>query len=442
MKKKILAIVLVATAAAVAQTAPASSPAPQGQAQPQGQAAPAQQKKEIKDPAEYNAYVGAVQQQDPQSKISGVEAFLTQYPNSVMKEDALELLMTTYQQAGNSAKMMDTAQKVLQSNPCNLRALALLTFTKRGQAEAGQNAQQNLADAAQNGEKGLQCIQTAQKPAETSDADWQKLKSQTSGIFNGAVGLNALQTKDYTKAQQYLRASVEANPNSLGDVYPLALSFLTANPPNNVDGLFFIARAANLAAGSPAQAQIQTYGQKQYKKYHGSDEGWTDVLATAKTNNVPPQGFTITKYEPPTPAQQCADLLKANDPQKMTFAEWELCLSAGKPEDAAKVWDAIKGKPLQLGQTLVVKTSPTKLEIAASSDDIDAKRADIVVEMAATLPAKLVPKEGGLLDFEGTPVSYEPSPFVMQMNKGTLLTKAAPAPVKKKPPMRRKPPAQ
>ncbi len=442
MKKKFLAIVLVASAAAVAQTAPAPSPAPQGQTQPQGQAAPAQQKKEIKDPAEYNAYVGAVQQQDPAAKISGLEAFLTQYPNSVMKEDALELLMTAYQQTNNAAKMMDTAQKVLQANPCNLRALALLTFTKRGLAEQGQNAQQNLADAAQNGDKGLQCIQTAPKPAETSDADWQKLKTQTAGIFNGAVGMNALQTKDYAKAQQSLRASVEANPNNLSDVYPLALAFLTANPPNDVDGLFFIARAVNLAAGSPAQAQIQTFGQKRYTKYHGSADGWNDVLTTAKSNNVPPQGFTITKYEPPTPAQQCADLLKANDPQKMAFAEWELCLSAGKPEDAAKVWDAIKGKPLQLGQTLVVKTSPTKLEIAASSDDIDAKRTDIVVEMAAALPARLQPKEGALLDFEGTPVSYEPSPFVMQMNKGTLLTKAAPAPVKKKPPVRRKPAAQ
>ena len=440
MKTIILAIALVATAAAVAQTAPAASPAPQ--AQPQGQPAAPPQKKEIKDPAEYNAYVGAVQQQDATAKISGLEAFLTQYPNSVMKEDALELLMTTYQQAGNQAKMMDTAQKVLSANPCNLRALALLTFTKRSQAEAGQNAQQNLADAAQNGEKGLQCTQTAQRPSEMPDADWQKLKAQTSTIFAGAVGLNALQSKDYAKAQQYLRQSVEGNPNNLSDVYPLALAFLTANPPNNVDGLFFIARAANLATGSPAQAQIQSYGQKQYKKYHGSEEGWTDVLATAKTNNVPPQGFTIPKYEPPTPAQQCADLVKTKDPKDMAFAEWELCLSAGKPEDAARVWDVIKGKPLQLGQTLVVKTSPTKLEIAASSDDIDAKRADIVVEMAATLPAKLIPKEGGLLDFEGTPISYEPSPFVMQMNKGTLLTKAAPAPPKKKAPVRRKPAAQ
>ena len=45
----------------------------------------------IKDPAEYNAYVGAVQQTDPAAKISGLEAFLTQYPNSVMKNQALEI---------------------------------------------------------------------------------------------------------------------------------------------------------------------------------------------------------------------------------------------------------------------------------------------------------------------------------------------------------------
>src|SRR5713101_5702677 len=124
MKKILLAIVLAATAAAVAQTTSApSQPAAAPQATtPQAaapQAAP-QQKKEIKDPAEYNAYVGAVQQQDAAAKISGLEAFLTQYPNSVMKEDALELLMGAYQQAGNQAKAIDTAQRVLKADACNL----------------------------------------------------------------------------------------------------------------------------------------------------------------------------------------------------------------------------------------------------------------------------------------------------------------------------------
>src|SRR5271157_4764526 len=185
MKKIVLAMLLVAAVTAVAQTA--STPAqPASQQSPTPSPAPPQ-KKEIKDPAEYNAYVGAVQQTDAPAKVSGLEAFLTQYPNSVMREDALELLMGSYQQAGNSAKTLDTAQKVLQANPCNLRALALLAYTKRAMAEAGgAGAAQNLTEAGQSGDKGLQCLQTAPKPDGTSEDDWKKLKTQTAVIFNGA----------------------------------------------------------------------------------------------------------------------------------------------------------------------------------------------------------------------------------------------------------------
>src|SRR5512135_1337779 len=127
MKKTLLSIVLTF---AVASTVVAQTPAQPAQPSSQAAPAPQPQKKEIKDPAEYNAYVGAVQQQDANAKISGLEAFLTQYPNSVMKEDALELLMGSYQQSGNQTKMMDAAQRLLQANPNNVRALALLAYTK------------------------------------------------------------------------------------------------------------------------------------------------------------------------------------------------------------------------------------------------------------------------------------------------------------------------
>ena len=348
--------------------------------------------------------------------------------------------MGAYQQSNNAAKMTDTAQRVLQTNPNNLRALALLAYTKRAAAEANQNPQQNLAEGAKYAERGLQAMQTAPKPEGMSDADFDKLKKQTSAIFNGVDGIAALQAKDYAKAQQHLRAAVEADPNNLRDVYPLALAYLTATPPDYLNGLFFIARAANLAAGTPAQNQITSYGQKQYAKYHGSDQGWTDLLAQAKANPLPPAGFTIAAAPPPpTPAQQAADLVKTKQPKEMSFAEWELVLSAGKPEDAAAVWNAIKGVPLQM-QGQVISASPTKLQIAASVDDIDQKRADIILEMSGAIPPRLMPKEGSSLDFEGTPVSYEPSPFVMQMNKGALLTKkGAPTPAKK--PVRRRPAA-
>jgi len=436
MKTSLVAIVITFAGIASGQQAtaqPQTQSAAPAQTQP---AAPApQQKKEIKDPAEYNAYVGAVQQKDAAAKISGLEAFLAQYPNSVMKEDALELLMVSYQQTNNQAKMLDAAQRILQANPNNLRALALLAYIKRAQAEAGQDAQNNLTQGAQFADRGLQALQTAPKPDGTSDADFTKMKTQMSAIFNGTSGMAALQAKNYPVAQQRLRAAVEADPNDLRNVYPLALADLTGTPPNPVEGLFFIARAANLAAGSPGQAQIESYGKNQYTKYHGSDQGWTDVMAAAKANPLPAAGFTITQYVPPTPAQQAADLVKTKAPKDMSFAEWELVLSAGAPADADKVWSAIKGVALQM-EGIVIKAAPTELQMAASQDDIDQKRADIVVTMGGTIPAKLMPQEASTLDFEGTPVSYTPSPFVMTMEKGALLTKAPPPtkkPVHKRP---------
>src|SRR6266853_6145564 len=432
MKKIVLAMLLVAAVTAVAQTAPApAQPAPQQNPTP-SPAAP--QKKEIKDPAEYNAYVGAVQQQDAAAKISGLEAFLTQYPNSVMKEDALELLMGAYQSTSNQAKAVDTAQKVLQANPCNLRASALLAYTKQAMAVAGQNSQQNFAQAGQAAEKGLQCLQTAAKPDGTSDADFQKLKAQTTAIFNGAAGLAAFQAKDYAKAEQYLRAAVEADPANLLNVYDLALSYLAPGPgEKDVDGLYFIARAAALAQGA-GRDQIAKFGKSRYVKYHGSEDGWTNLLAQAATTPLPPANFAITQYVPPTPAQQAADLVKTKKVEEMSFAEWQLVLSEGTPEDVEKVWGTLKGKPLQMVAQVISIESTSKLQLAGSQDDIDAKRADIDLTMTAGIPAAKMPKVGTDFQFEGTPESYTPKPFLMTMDKGALLVKAAPKPaVHKKP---------
>ncbi len=453
MKKIVLAMLLVTAVTAFAQTTPApAQPAPSQNPTP---APAASQKKEIKDPAEYNAYVGAVQQTDAAAKVSGLEAFLTQYPNSVMKEDALEILMGAYQQVLsqaktpdqqtlNQTKMLETGQKVLQVNPCNLRALALLAYTKQAMATAGQNAQQNLADAGQNGEKGLQCLQTAARPDGTSDADFQKLKTQTKAIFNGAAGLKAYAAKDYAKAEQFLRAAVEADPANLVDVYDLALAYLAAGPAeDDVNGLFFIARASNLAQGA-GQAQIAKFGKSRYNKYHGTEDGWNELLALTKTTALPPAGFTITKYVPPTPAEQCTDLLKTKKPQEMSFAEWQLCLSEGTPADADTVWSVLKGKPLQMVAHVIsveaVGKAPTKLKLAGSSDDIDAKTADIDLTMSAAIPVKQMPKEDTDFQFEGTPVSYVAKPFMMTMNEGALLVKSLPKPAK--PPVHKKPAAQ
>jgi hypothetical protein len=443
MKNTLVAIVLGMAGFAVAQqpaspsqpaqTQPAASqPAQAGAAQPG--AAP-QQKKEIKDPAEYNAYVGAVQQTDPNAKVSGLEAFLVQYPNSVMKEDALELLMGSYQQTGNAAKMSETANKLLTSNPNNVRALALLSYSERTQAQGGVNAQQNMELAAQHGKAGLQALQTFNKPEGMSDADFEKLKTQMSGIFNAAVGLGALTAKDYPTAQTSLKAAADGNPTDFSLVYPLALSYLQPTPPDYLNGVWYAARASVVAPTPQYQAQIEKYAKSQYVKFHGGEDGWPDVLAQAKANPVPPAGFAIKPA--PSPAEQAHNLVQSKKPETMDFAEWQLVLSEGSPEDAAVVWDAIKGKPLQF-VAQVISATPTKLTLAASVDDIEKKVADVELTMKTTIPPRLMPKEGAETQVAGTPVSYTPKPFMMVMEEGGFLRAAAPAaPAKKATPRKR-----
>src|SRR5271157_5758364 len=191
--KKILVTVVLGLALAGVETAALL-------AQPQGEAAPAAaaQAPVIKDPAEYNAYVGAIKQTDPAAQISGLEAFMTQYPNSVMKVAALETLMQDYQRTNNSQKTIETATKLVAADPNNVRGMALLAYFDRLKAQGGDtNAKQDLEDAKKYGQMGLDALPKFAKPEGTSDADFQKMKDQMTAIFNAAIGIADLTDKDY-----------------------------------------------------------------------------------------------------------------------------------------------------------------------------------------------------------------------------------------------------
>src|SRR5215471_3176375 len=129
-------------------------------------------------------------------------------------------------------------------------------------------------------------------------------------------------------------------------------------------------------------------------------------------------------------------MVVATPPDKMDFATWEFVLSNGKQEDKDAVWNAIKGKAVQMNGT-VISVTPNQFMIAGSSDDIDAKKADITLNFEDNVPKTMLPKEGASLDFQGEPSSYTPNPFMMVMDKGRLLKAASPAPAKK--PVRRRP---
>ena len=143
-------------------------------------------RKEIRSASEYNAYMNAIGQPDVKAKISELESFLSQYPDSAMKDDALEILMGSYEQTGDSAKALDAGHELLTVSPCNLRALSVLTYESR--------RKKNLGEATKYGAKGNQCLQTATKPSGVSDDTWNVFKKLCAGIFNntsqgGTIGI-------------------------------------------------------------------------------------------------------------------------------------------------------------------------------------------------------------------------------------------------------------
>ena len=438
------------TQAQPTQTAPPAQPGqtqPSAQpAQPGAQPAQPQQKKEIKDPAEYNAYVSGVGQSDPSAKASAMESFLTQYPNSVVKEEALEALMAAYQQLNNGPKLTETANRILQINPANIKALLVLALQSRACAETpnSPNAMPCAQQARQAGERGLQALQTYTKPEGMSDKDYETLRTTALVVFNGAAGRGALQAKDYTAAQRFFGASVQTNPNNLNDVFALAVSYLEPRPlpePNKI-GFWYAGRAANLAAQQvqagqlPAQAQqsINNYGRVKYKNYHGNDEDWPQIVAQTATSPNPPPDFVGRIKPAPTPAEQVATMVQQKSPRQMDFGEWQLVFTYGDQPTVDRVWNDIKGVNLQfVGK--VIAASRTNLKLAATADAIQANKADVDVTMAAPIPAVRVPKVGNEIMIQAMPVSYDKQPYLMHMGAGKLLVKGAP---KKAAPARRR----
>ena len=457
--KKILVMVVLGVAALASGMQPAQGQPAASQVQGAAPQGPAPAAPVIKDPAEYNAYVGAVQQEqkDPAAAISGLEAFVTQYPNSVMKNQALEILMGLYQKTGNQQKTLDTATKLVTVDQCNVRALTLLAYfdrTGRRAARTRMPPSRCLPHGKKYAQQGLDCLPKFNKPEGTSEADFDKMKTQMTGIFDSAIGLADLtdassaatpddKKKDYDDAIKNLKDAADGNPADFSVVYPLALAYLTPtdpktplDPANAINGIWYGARAVAIA---PAQAQagIAKYIKGQYMRYHGAEDGWTDVLAQAKAAaGPPPAGFTIKPA--PSPADQAHAMVAATAPEKMDFATWEFVLTNGSQADQDTVWNAIKGKAVQMNGT-VISTTPTEFQIAGSSDDIDAKKADITLKFDEAIPARMIPKDNASFDFQGEPASYTPNPFMMVMEKGKLLKAAAPA---KKPAVHHRPASQ
>ena len=382
--------------------------------------------KVIKDQAEYNDYISALNIADSGIKAAAMEAFVAKYPGSVVKPDALEQAMSAYQHAGNTAKVEEIANRILELNPDHARALAVVTYLRRARATQGDaKALAGLSDGAR---RGLDALAQWTKPADMSDDAFAAMRKQMTAIFNGALGFATLQAKDYASARRYYQLAFASDPNNLQDVYQLGIADLESKPME-VDGLWYIAKATALAkTNEAAQQRISEYGKTRYKKYHGSEDGWQELLAAAARETAPPPDFVKSIKPAPGPADLAVEAVRQVGVENMSFSDWEFVLSqrdAGpaNKEVAEKVWNHIQA--LQKNGTARLKI-PVKI-IAATKDTIQAaiaednqnnNKADLMVVLKT--PPATPPAPGAMAQIIGTLVDYQMNPVVFIMRDGEL----------------------
>jgi tetratricopeptide (TPR) repeat protein len=382
---------------------------------------------------EYDAYMAMANEKDANKRIQLAEAFLTKYATSDFKEGAYIVEMQTYQQQQQMDKALDAAHKALQANPDSLDALKLLSFvfpfTYKGDAP---DHDAKLSEAEANAKHGLEVVQKLQKPANVPEDQFNQAVKGLRDIFNGTVGFVDLQRKDYAGAITADKAAADDNPSDEYVFYRMGLAYLYSNPHDYDDGIWYLARAEELAkaAKDTNATEFESYLKKTYVGYHGNDQGLQDIETQAAGSPNPPSGFKVAAMEAPKPTgNKMID--QFND---MTYP-----LKFGG-ETAQKQWDALKGQPLEFGGSVdSVEKGTDPGTYSVRIDILDQSKAtpgvyDIELKDSKQPNVKNL-QPGDLIRFKGTMDSYNATPNLMVTVVGEVTD---PNPLPDQPPAKEK----
>ena len=425
----------------------ATPPASTGGAQaPAGSSASCSDQITIKDPAEFNAYQNAIGQSSPAAKASAIEDFLTRYPQTVVKNSLLTTLLLTYQQANDQANMLKTAKRILDVDPSSLRAALVYVYITEQQAKAKAasdpaSAQPMLDDAAKVADAALNV--TAPAPCSgITPADFAKLKTATTPIFQSAVATDDVGKKDYKDAIDHYKAELAAYPDlsaptgapGINETYMLGQAYVQEDPKDLPNAIFYLERAAQYAPAA-AKDSVEKAAEYWYQKYHGSMDGFEPIKQLAHDNANPPATYAVTPAPPPPSPETLAHNAlyppsgAPTDIKSMALSDKEFVLTNGNQADADAVWATMKGVRAKEIPGVVVQATADSVQLAVSQDAQQTKTADFTINFAK--PLTTVPDIGSSVKYDATFDSYTKTPPMIIMSDGALPETAKKAPVRR-----------
>jgi tetratricopeptide (TPR) repeat protein len=381
----------------------------------QDKPAAAQEGPKYKDPAEYTLYDSILKDTNPKTKLDKLQEWQTKYPATEFDKPRKALFLDTYIKLNQPKEAVAAAKVILADDPKDFTSLYYTMYFTR--ALAGANPTPDVLDQGEKAAAAIIANIDTPPPNVTAD-QWKGARTGVETLAHSTLGWIAMQRKSWDSAEGEFQKTLQLDPNSAEVDYFMGTVIAgEKNPQKMAAELFYFARAATYdgpeALAPAGRQQVLGFVQKAYKGYHGSDDGFNDLVAAAKTQPAPPADYHIrTAGEIAAEAQKKEDADAASHPELTLWKNIKTQLTGadGATYFSSSMKDAqlptLKGKVVKLDPELKPKTLVLALE--------DGTTPDATLKFEMPLPGKV--DVGTELTFEGVPQSYTASPYMVVFN--------------------------
>jgi len=371
--------------------------------------------------AEYNAYMDAHGEKDPQTKIKKLDDFVMKFPMSALMMYIYGDYYTTYYALKNYPQTIEYVDKLMALPTVDL-GTKLQSLGYRAQAMLYGSGDKPLQtpEAYTKGKdaaaKGLETLNQWQKPQNMTDEQFATNKKGLGVLFNSVAGIAESGLKDYKAAADSYKAVLALDPNDPVTHFRLGVAYLQEMPPAAPDGFWELSRS--IALKGPGEAQVRTYLRNQVLHYQQpscdklADDEMNQMITLAATSADRPASMVIPSSE---------DLQKAREdtanflPWLQEGAEhgrvmWLATCGLEYPDVGVKVLDIMPGD----NDNFTLKVyRPAAADPDAAAKEMDAATMpNMEVHIVGQPDVKRLMKDDAVR-FTGTLKDYQQSPFML-----------------------------
>jgi len=379
----------------------------------QGDKPPAKAEPQWKDRTEYDLYDAIIKDTNPQTKLEKLNQWKEKYPSTDFEGLRRRNFLMAYAGVGSVQETLATAKEMLTADPNDFYAIYYTALETPFLAATGSKPTEDQLSA---GEKASNAILNGpQKPADVADADWNQVKSAAQAIAQKTLGWIALQRNQFETAETQLKKVLAANLNDSEVSFWLGIAILNQKKTDRYPEAFYnYARAAAYdgtgALAAAGRTTVKNQLQKFYTQFHGSADGFDELLQLAKNSPTPPPDFKIKSTVDLDKEKAAADEVYAKAHPELAL--WKSIKAELTGANGPAYFESsMKGAMLpELTGKVISMTPPLKpkrVVIAIESGTVP----DATLVFDVPLPGKVEP--GTTLKFKGEPESYTANPFMV-----------------------------